>query len=76
LTELASLELEVESALSFVLDELADDTADELDEAKLAELAESVELVADESSFAGTVPLPVGTFACCLVSESFLTLSA
>ena len=72
MTELASLELEAASALSFVLDELAD----ELDEAELAELAESAELVADEVSFAGTVPSPVGAFACCLVSESFLTLSA
>ena len=72
MTELASLELDAASALLVALDELAD----ELDEAEFAELADAAELVVDEASFAGTVPSPVGVFACCLVSESFLTLSA
>lgn len=76
MTELASLEFEAASAVSFALDELADDSTDELDEAELAELAEAAELAVDEASFAGTVPSPVGVFACCLVSELFLILSA
>lgn len=76
LIELVSFELEAASALSFVLDELADESTDELDEAELAELADVAELVVDEPSFAGTVPSPVGVFDCCLVSELVLILSA
>ena len=65
MTELASLELEAALALLVVLDD-----------AELAERDDATELVVDEASFAGTVPSPVGVFACCLVCELFLTLSA